>query len=91
VCGEPPLPVTGWAAGVRIERDPAIPDPSGSYASAAVTFQGGLASLSPLGTGSSGTVILRSDRGRHCAVRVAGVTGRVRTLTFDAETRQWLP
>lgn len=90
-CVDAAAPLSAWFPGVRIHRDTSIPDPSGSQTTAAVTFGGGVVAFTAGGTGSSGTVIIRSPRGRHCAVRVAGVTGRVRTLTFDVVTRQWRP
>jgi Tfp pilus assembly protein FimT len=47
-----------------------------------------MVSFSPDGSGSSGTVYLRSRR-RQTAVRVLGTTGRVRTLAFDFVGRAW--
>jgi type II secretory pathway pseudopilin PulG len=50
---------------------------------------GNIASFSALGTASSGTVYIRSDRGVQYAVRIFGETGRTRMLKFDPRTRQW--
>ena len=48
-------------------------------------------SFGPTGTASTGTVYLRG-RGRYqFAVRVLGVTGRVRCLSFDFGAGQWQP
>ena len=45
--------------------------------------------FSPLGTATSGTIFLRSRRGRQYAVRVLGATGRTRVLEFRHETGSW--
>lgn len=50
---------------------------------------GNIASFSPLGTSSSGTVYIRSGRDVQYAVRIFGETGRTRMLKFDPRTRQW--
>ena len=47
-------------------------------------------SFSPLGSATAGTVYIRG-RGHHqFAVRVLGVTGRVRVLRFDFHNRRWV-
>jgi prepilin-type N-terminal cleavage/methylation domain-containing protein len=48
-----------------------------------------MVSFSPTGTSSSGTAYLVSNGHRQSAVRVLGVTGRVRTLTYNFEARRW--
>jgi type II secretory pathway pseudopilin PulG len=48
-------------------------------------------SLSPLGTASSGTLYLASRRGVQYAVRIAGVTGRVRVLRYLPGAGRWQP
>ena len=45
--------------------------------------------FSPLGTATSGTIFLRSPRGRQYAVRVLGATGRTRVLEFRHATGSW--
>ena len=45
--------------------------------------------FSPLGTATSGTIFLRSRKGRQYAVRVLGATGRTRVLEFRHETKSW--
>ena len=42
------------------------------------------------GTATSGTLYLRGRSRSQYAVRVLGVTGRVRVLRFDVHRRQWL-
>lgn len=48
-------------------------------------------SLTPLGTASSGTLYIASGRGRQFAVRIAGVTGRVRVLRYVPGESRWQP
>lgn len=48
-----------------------------------------MASCSPLGTCSPGTLYLRSAGSRQFAIRVAGATGRIRVLRFDPGSGQW--
>ena len=48
-----------------------------------------MVSCSPLGTCTSGSLFLRSAKGVQYAVRMAGVTGRLRILVYDTGTRAW--
>ena len=48
-----------------------------------------LLAFSPLGSSTSGTLYVAGHRGPQMAIRVFGGTGRVRVMTFDAQTRQW--
>ena len=58
--------------------------------SAAVRFgRSALASCTPAGSCTPGTVYIRSERGEQFAVRVSGLTGRTRLLRFDTGTRTW--
>ena len=45
--------------------------------------------FSPFGTATSGTIFLRSRKGRQYAVRVLGASGRTRVLEYRHETRSW--
>jgi type II secretory pathway pseudopilin PulG len=47
-----------------------------------------IASFSPNGSATAGSLYIRSQRHQR-AVRVLGVTGRVRTLRFDFRTGTW--
>lgn len=78
--------------GVRVEVPSGLPDPDGgSSTSGAVRFgSSDIASFSPVGTASAGTVYVRSERGAQYAIRVAGPTGRVRVLKYEAVSRSWL-
>lgn len=48
-----------------------------------------LLSFSPLGSATSGTLYIRGEGKQQFAVRVLGVTGRVRVLRFDFPNRRW--
>ncbi|MGD9905450.1 MAG: hypothetical protein AB7U83_18430 [Vicinamibacterales bacterium] len=48
-------------------------------------------SIAPVGTSTSGTLYVSSRRGVQFAVRVAGVTGRVRVLRFVPGLGRWRP
>jgi Tfp pilus assembly protein FimT len=84
-------PLGSWFSRTSIHRASAVPDLSGSTDGAVVAFgTARMASFSPLGTSSSGSVTIMTRGGRHYAVRVAGVTGRVRVWRFMPESRRWL-
>ena len=76
----------GVAAGVTRISDgrqmPGNADPIRLGSADTLTF-------SALGTATSGTIFLRSRKGRQYAVRVLGATGRTRVLEFRHETRSW--
>jgi len=78
-------------SGVRIDVPAGLPDPDGGSATnGAVRFGASdIASFTPSGTATAGTVYLRSDGGAQYAVRVAGTTGRVRVLRYDLASRSW--
>ena len=50
----------------------------------------GLLTMNPDGTSSSGTLYLHGRTRAQYAVRVLGVTGRVRVLRFDYVRRRWV-
>jgi type II secretory pathway pseudopilin PulG len=47
-------------------------------------------SFSPIGSATSGTLYLRGRNRQQYAVRVLGVTGRVRVLRFDFPSARWV-
>jgi type II secretory pathway pseudopilin PulG len=77
--------------GVHVAVDSTIPGPDGDApTSDPVKFgRSDMASCSPLGSCTAGTVFLRSERGLQWAIRVAGVTGRTRILRYDNGARAW--
>lgn len=76
---------------VAIAVDPAIRGPAGEPGSAdPVRFgRSDLISFSPDGSCTPGSLYLRSPQGTQYAVRVAGATGRVRLLRYDAPAAVW--
>jgi len=50
-----------------------------------------MASFSPQGTSSSGSVYIRSRRGGEYVVRVFGDTAKIQPLRFDRRRGQWVP
>lgn len=83
------------ARGIRFGIPRTVPDPAGSgtlvAGSAPVRFgTSGIASFSPEGTSTSGTVYVTGELGTLFAVRVLGTTGRVRVLRWDDWTGAWV-
>jgi type II secretory pathway pseudopilin PulG len=52
---------------------------------------GNIATLSAVGTATSGTIYIRGRRDVQYAVRVFGETGKTRMLKFDSRSRRWKP
>ncbi len=79
--------------GVSVSVDPAIRGPDGDPPSDdAVRFgSSDMASFSPAGGCTPGSLFVRSAKGAQFAVRIAGVTGRLRVLRYDAWARTWRP
>ena len=48
-----------------------------------------LLSFSPLGSSTPGTIYIRGRDGSQLAVRIRGLTGRIRVLRYAARTRTW--
>lgn len=92
VCTAGPVELGDLFPGTAIAVDPALPDPDGGLGSNdAVRFGASdVASFTPTGTATAGTVYLRSAGGAQFAVRVAGVTGRTRVLRFDVGLHAWV-
>jgi len=68
----------------------AIGVPSSSTTEAVELGGSELLSFTPDGTSSSGSVNVLGRDGSQFAVRILGVTGRMRLLRLDARTGQWL-
>ena len=89
-CQGAPQPLASWFSRASIHRASEVPDLSGRTDGAIVAFGAArMASFSPLGTASSGSLTIMTRGGRHFAIRVAGVTGRVRLWRFMPESRRW--
>lgn len=92
-CPDGPYDVTEMFPGVSIAVDPGLRGPEGeSGSSDPVRFgSSDMASFSPEGTGTAGSVFLRSGNGRQFVVRVGNITGRTRILRYDPGSRNWRP
>jgi hypothetical protein len=77
--------------GVSFDVDPSLRGPDGEPGSADPVRFGvsDIASFSPEGTGSAGSLYLRSARGQQFAVRVGNITGRTRILKYDIASGTW--
>ncbi len=91
VCREGPHDLAALFPGVRILADEGLRGPDGEPGSSDPVRFGpsDLASFSPAGTCTAGSVWLQGSGGRQYLVRVAGVTGRTRVLRYDAAARVW--
>jgi type II secretory pathway pseudopilin PulG len=90
-CAEGPFDVATMFPGVQIAVDEMIRGPDGDAPIGdPVRFgSSNLASFSPTGTCTAGSLFLRSAKGVQYAVRIAGVTGRLRILRYDPASRTW--
>jgi type II secretory pathway pseudopilin PulG len=79
---------------VAFGLEPGVPDADGGILADSDPVRVGrsrMLSFAPTGTSSTGTVYLLGRGRRQLAVRVLGVTGRIRSLWFDFGGGQWLP
>lgn len=90
-CEEGPYRVADMFAGVELALAPGVPGVDGETGDdEGVRFgRSAMASCSPAGHCSPGTLYLRSGGGQQYAVRVGGVTGRTRLLHYDVGSRRW--
>jgi type II secretory pathway pseudopilin PulG len=90
-CTDGPIDIEALFPGVEIAVDPSIRGPDGEPPSSDPVRFGtsNLASFSPGGGCTPGSLFLRSARGIQYAVRVAGATGRTRVLRYDPAARAW--
>ena len=91
VCTEGPFDLERMFPGVHVQSDAGIRGPDGEAGSPdPVRFgKSDLASFSPDGGCTPGSLFLRSADGVQWVVRVAGVTGRTRVLRYDPPARAW--
>ncbi len=90
-CLEDAVDIAELFPGVGVDVDGTIPGPDGDPPSSNPVRFGSsdIASFSPSGGCTPGSLFLRSTTGTQYAVRIAGVTGRLRVLRYDAWNRQW--
>jgi type II secretory pathway pseudopilin PulG len=91
-CLAGPFDIAALFPGIHLIVDAGLRGPEGEPASAdPVRFgRSNLASFSPAGSGTAGSVFLRAPGGQHYLVRVGSVTGRVRLYRHDRITG-WEP
>ena len=85
-CPDGPYSLSDLFPGVDIAVDPQLRGPAGEPGSADPVRFGSsdIASFSPVGTSTAGSIFLRSRGGLQYAVRISGVTGRLRVLWHEA-------
>jgi len=90
-CPEGPYDLDVLFPGVRFAVDASLRGPDGEAGSPDPIRFGlsDVASFSPEGTCTAGSLFVRSRNGVQYVVRVAGVTARTRVLQYDAGTRAW--
>lgn len=93
VCPEDSVLLADRFAEVWIAVDPLLRDPAGQPGSSDPVRFGStdVASFSPAGDATPGSVFIRSRAGTQFCVRVGGITGRTRILRYDAGARVWRP
>jgi Tfp pilus assembly protein FimT len=74
---------------IAVEATVSGPDGTPAGADAVRFGASDMASFSPAGSATPGTLFLRSAAGVQYAVRVGNMTGRTRVLRFDAGAGQW--
>ena len=90
-CVEGPYALDDLFPRVRVDVDGSLRGPGGEAGSDdPVRFgRSDMASFTPAGTATAGSLYLRSAMGVQYAVRVAGLNGRTRILRFDPGTGRW--
>jgi type II secretory pathway pseudopilin PulG len=91
VCLEGPFVFSALFPGVAVAADGSIAGPEGSPASSDPVRFGtsDMASFSPLGSCTAGSLYLQSAQGAQYAIRVSGVLGRTRVLRYDRASQSW--
>lgn len=90
-CPDGPHQFSALFPGVEIAVDPALRGPAGEPPSPDPVRFGvsNMASFSPNGSCTGGSLFLRTPRGQQYAVRMAGVNGRLRVFKYDQGARIW--
>jgi type II secretory pathway pseudopilin PulG len=90
-CPEGPHDLETMFPGVRVAVDSSLQGPGGEPASSDPVRFGAsnIASFSPSGSCTAGSLFLRSARNVQYAVRIAGVTGRTRILRYNPAAATW--
>ena len=91
-CFDGPHDTAVMFPGVRIAVDPTLIGPAGEPGNPDPVRFGtaNIASFSPGGGCTAGSLFLRSARGQVYAVRIAGANGRLRVFRYDAGPGVWM-
>jgi hypothetical protein len=91
-CPGEPVDLATLFPGVRVAVDPAIRGPDNDAPSADPVRLGSsdIASFAPSGGCTPGSLYVRSSKGAQFVVRIAGISGRMRVLRYDAASGQWI-
>lgn len=91
-CTDGPHDFEALFPGVDLAVDPALVGPAGEPGNPDPVRLGAsdIASFSPDGGCTSGSVFLTSARGQQYAVRLAGITGRLRLFRYDSTPGVWI-
>jgi len=90
-CVDGPHRFSALFPGVEIAVDPALRGPAGEPPSPDPVRFGtsDIASFSPNGSCTGGSLFLRTPGGQQYVVRMAGVNGRLRVFKYDLGARLW--
>ncbi len=90
-CFDGPYDLRSLFPNVEVAVDPALRGPTGEPGSPDPVRFGtaDLVSFSPVGSCTAGSLFLRSRGGAQYAVRVGGVTGRIRVLWYESAISGW--
>ena len=90
-CVDGPHHFTALFPGVEIAVDPSLQGPGGEPPSPDPVRFGtsDMASFSPNGSCTSGSLFLRTPRSQQYVVRISGVNGRLRVFRFDLGAGLW--
>jgi len=91
-CFDGPHEFSAMFPGVDIAVDPLLVGPAGEPGNPDPVRFGtpDIASFSPTGSCTSGSLFLRSTKGQQFAVRVSGANGRLRVFRYDRTPRAWV-
>ena len=91
-CFDGPHEFSAMFPGVDIAVDPLLVRPAGEPGNPDPVRFGtpDIASFSPTGSCTSGSLFLRSTKGQQFAVRVSGANGRLRVFRYDRTPRAWV-
>ena len=91
-CFDGPHEFSAMFPGVDIAVDPLLVGPAGEPGNPDPVRFGtpDIASFSPTGSCTSGSLFLRSAKGQQFAVRISGANGRLRVFRYDRTPRTWV-